>query len=276
MALHTAHSLGVDRLYHYQPYDAERLARIVLQRELYFSNPKDFNDPWDCRPWYDSRPADDPAFREKHAEWYLEITRRNLPDVGTDEMARRADHIRRNPQWLRDKIAESSAGIQTDIEKRYRVYCMGTRPDCELMWAHYAQKHNGLCLEFVARRTLFSAAMKVFYLTDYPVMDLTDDTEERNLLPLLAKSAAWSYEDEYRLIAQERAAANAEGTLYADNGIVRLPEGILTGIIAGCMASESALHEIRELVAKSGQALTLKRAVRENDRYLLSIAPVQD
>ena len=48
MAWNTAATMGLDRLYHYQPFDPDRLSKIILDKDLYFSNPEDFNDPWDC------------------------------------------------------------------------------------------------------------------------------------------------------------------------------------------------------------------------------------
>ena len=148
MKLHTASSMNVERLYHYQPYDQARLAQVVVNRELYFSNPKDFNDPWDCRPWFDSKSVHDPEVLNRHAAWYAKITRRLRPDIPDTEVERRADHIRKNPDWLKDRLAECSTEIQADIQKRYRVYCLGSRSDNELMWAHCTGKHTGLSSTF--------------------------------------------------------------------------------------------------------------------------------
>ncbi len=50
----------------------------------------------------------------------------------------------------------------------------------------------------------FGQALKIEYVIDYPTFDLSDDTEDRSLLPLVTKSTHWSYEDEFRLIAQDK------------------------------------------------------------------------
>ena len=36
-----------------QPFNPHRLRQVLCDRHLHFSNPADFNDPWDCRPWFD-------------------------------------------------------------------------------------------------------------------------------------------------------------------------------------------------------------------------------
>ena len=46
MKTKTAAALGIERLYHYQSFDKpERLARVFTDGTLYFSRPRDFNDP---------------------------------------------------------------------------------------------------------------------------------------------------------------------------------------------------------------------------------------
>jgi hypothetical protein len=71
------------------------------------------------------------------------------------------------------------------------------------MWSHYTESHKGLCLEFCTRNAVFATAYQVAYSKAYPVFDVTSSDTESNLLPLLAKSASWAYEEEYRLISQE-------------------------------------------------------------------------
>jgi hypothetical protein len=54
-------------------------------------------------------------------------------------------------------------------------------------------------------------------------------TEEEYLRVLLAKSELWRYEQEFRLIAQERANATpGEDTLMTDGSYLQLPDGALT------------------------------------------------
>ncbi len=271
MELITAAMTRLDRIYHYQPFDADRLSKIVLDRELYFSNPKDFNDPWDCRPWYSVEGLTDPAVFERHIDWYLMVTRAHLPDMPEDEIQRMANVYRANPNLLIGKIQEISSTIEMPIFDRYRVYCLSSKPDDELMWAHYSNKHQGLCLEFDVRTELFCSALKVSYQEKYPSLDLTDDTELGNLQPFITKSAAWSYEDEYRLIAQEEGASFPEDTLKTRNNIVGLPEGALTTIIVGCMAPDSIREAVKTIIASSKNSIDLKLASRAPDQYKLSI-----
>ena len=121
---------------------------------------------------------------------------------------------------------EFSRNFPKAIDRRYRIYCVSTKPDSELMWAHYATQHKGICLEFTSRSDLFFQALKVTYLRYYPVFDMADDDDNMPLMELLTKSRAWKYEDEYRLIAQERdQAPGAEAPLITDRSLLELPAG---------------------------------------------------
>lgn len=102
-------------------------------------------------------------------------------------------------------------------------------------------------------------------------MDVTSDDDVENLKPFVTKSTAWSYEDEYRLIAQEKCAALPYDTLLAQNNFVDLPNGTLTGIIVGCLATNETVNTIKELVNCSKNSINVKRAVRADDKYRLSI-----
>lgn len=154
MTYNLAGRLGLPKLYHYQSFNASYLREVIVDGVLYFSKPSDFNDPWDCKPWFDDD-LNDPAVIEAHLEYYAYSTRQHRKDVTEDEIAKRVAAFRANPTVLAAKIREFSDGLAAAIDAQYRVYCVGPRPDCELMWAHYSAKHQGVCLEFSVRNDLF-------------------------------------------------------------------------------------------------------------------------
>ena len=271
MTWNTAATMGLDRLYHYQPFDPVRLSKIILDKVLYFSNPGDFNDPWDCRPWLNVGDLADPDVLNRHIEWYIMVTRKHGQNIPENEIQRRANVFRSNPEPLIGKMKEISLAIEAAIIEHYRLYCLSSKLDSELMWAHYSDKHRGICLEFDAGNELFSQALKLSYGENYPSYDLTTETEDENLRPLITKSAAWNYEDEYRLIALEENAAVPEDTLMTQSNYIELPDGALSAIIVGCLAPDSTLNDIKELIEPSTCSVELKRAVRARDQYKLSI-----
>ncbi len=260
MTWNTAATMGLDRLYHYQPFDPVRLSKIILDKALYLSNPGDFNDPWDCRPWWNVDALADPVVFDRHIDWYIMVTRKLGQNIPENEIQRRANVFRSNPELFKGNMEGVSLAIEATVNKRYRVYCLSSKPDSELMWAHYSNKHQGICLEFDAGNELFKIALKLSYRVDYPLFDLTTEDEDENLMPLTTKSAAWDYEDEYRVIAQEERAATPDDTLITRKNLIELPDEALTAIIVGCLAPKSTLNAIKELIEQSTSSVSVVRS----------------
>jgi hypothetical protein len=259
-----------DSLYHYQTFSVERLRPILETRTVYFSNPKDFNDPWDCRPVYDTQQLRDTRVRDAHIKFFLKSHQKHIG--GRNRHQRRGIGSRlRTEHELLEVLVEKAAGIEEDIFRRYRVYCLSRRGDCILMWAHYARNHTGICLEFDVKCPLISAAVPVNYRDRYPSLDLT--SKDDALLALTTKSKAWAYEQEARLIAQERSTATRVGkTLLTDRNFLEIPAGALKSVILGCTMAEADCREAIQIAEKTGVAV--KRARRIPNRYELAIEPV--
>jgi hypothetical protein len=264
----TAWSDGHRVLYHWQRYDEARLAHTLSTRQIYCSSPSGFNDPWDCKPHFNSEVLEDPAENERHVEWAVDLCSRKTSMSAADLEHMRATLLtdRAKATELLDQI---SAAMAPEINARYCVYCLGPDIGNLLMWAHYADNHRGICLEFDLRNDVLSGALRCEYLPEFPLMRIYDSSEEANLLILLAKGNAWAYEQEYRLIAQERAVAvSGANTLITDRSFLQLPEGALRSIIVGCQADYAG---IRRLVERLAPQVRVKRADRVPNRYRIAI-----
>lgn len=87
------------------------------------------------------------------------------------------------------------------------VACFTEDARMELLWAHYGDKHRGMCLEFDRTSEPFKQSEQVKYVNEVPVITYQDliCTEEAALSDLftnlcLTKSDVWSYEKEWRLL----------------------------------------------------------------------------
>jgi hypothetical protein len=202
----------------------------------------------------------------------LRLAREHGDGIPKEDIQRRAKALREDPAFLKSIIEGFSNTFPQAIDRRYRIYCVSTKSDSELMWAHYAQQHKGICLEFTSRSDLFYQALKVHYRAQYPRFAMADDHEDAPLMVLLTKSSAWMYEDEYRLIAQERRFAVPEAqSLLTDNDRLTLPDRSLEAIILGCLAPEETVRATRELVQLASHPIRLKRAVKAKNQYRLLI-----
>ena len=264
----TAWADGHRVLYHWQRFNEDRLRATLESNRIYCSSPGAFNDPWDCKPHFNSAVLADPQENERHVNWAVDVCSRN-----TNMSRQDLERMRRTLLSDRTRAAELLSRISDEmapgINSRYRVYCLGPTVSNLLMWAHYAENHRGVCLEFDIANETLCGALKCDYLPAFPVMKLHDDSEEAALLILLSKSDVWSYEEEYRLIAQERAVAIPDAdTLMTDDSFLQLPVGALRAIITGCQTDHDS---IRTLVQRMAPQVRVRRAVRVPNRYELAI-----
>lgn len=271
MRTQTAAQQRILRLYHYQPFDATRLARIFTEKTIYCSNPRDLNDPWDCKPCFSKALLDDVARYEHTVQWFVRLGRRTNPSMSEDEHKRREGELRSNRRLLEWMIDEATRGLETAITSQYRVYCLSTRPDVPLLWSHYAGSHQGVCLEFSVQNDLFCGALPVVYRGAYPLFEMANSGEDAALEVLLTKSDAWRYENEFRLIATAPGYSFA-GMLSTQDNFVKLPGDGLTSVIVGCLMAEEQRALVRKLVEGSGQPVALKSARRVPDQYAIEIS----
>lgn len=258
---------GLDRLFHYQTYNFEYLENTINKHIIRFSRASGFNDPWDCKPSFFV--PDDRDKRRHLVEYMYRASEKHSPKMDPAEREARTKHYLDNPSQLRADLADASAEMWAQMDRRYRIYCLSTRPDSQLMWGHYADHHRGVCLEFNVRTPDFSLAIQVNYNAAYPNFSLADD---RDISPFHTKSSDWAYEEEYRLIAQEESEALAPGTLMTrGDGFFQFSEGALVSVIIGSSASDDTRREITELARGSG--VLVRTATRVPHRYELTFNP---
>jgi len=275
MLLRHASELNGQNLYHYQSVrtseDKKRLARILSSNTVFCSNPTDFNDPWDCKPCYDTVCLSDPTRYEQHVKYFMDIDYKHN-ELPRHEHLLREKRLREDKLFLEGLVHQMGDAMSAGFSEKYRVYCLTTKPNCTLMWSHYAGNHRGICLEFSGENPIFGTAFKVEYRESFPIMALDDEQDlGRVLMPLFVKSNAWQYEDEYRIVAQERSKSDGENTLMVDKGFLRFHPKALIGIIVGCMMPESEIEYVSKLIKKYAPHVVLKRATRVPNKYELVI-----
>lgn len=275
MAYGTAAENRIPFLYHWQTFARDPkdtiqwLTDTLKSGRIYCPSPGRFNDPWDCKPHFNTSVLNDPTENERHVRWAAELMSRTNPGISDAEIERRKEKLRTDRDFAANLIDQMSAGMAPAIAERYRVYCLGTDPANILMWSHYSASHSGVCLEFSTRNDVFCGALKCEYLEAFPMMKVYSDDEQDNILTLRFKAKVWEYEHEYRLIAQERTrAVVGADTLMTDNHLLQLADGTLTSVIVGCQGNYDEVHA---LVQGIDPRIAVKRAVRIPNRFELRI-----
>lgn len=229
-------------LYKYRTIDSVK--QLLYNHKIYFSSSKEFNDPFESainilsgytpQQYYESF-----LFGDMTPEVSKELTRQIVSGIIDGETLLK--------QLTREVI--SSVGY----------YCMTTKPDNLLMWAHYADSHKGVCLKFDILKDLdtFLVPVPVDYNEHYIEFNMLNS----DLLSVLRrKSPDWKYEDEYRIIKTDH------------QGLWKIKPECLVEIIFGCRTSEEDKKEIKKLAASSGFTnVKFLEARMKRDSYGLEI-----
>jgi hypothetical protein len=148
-------------LYKYRSFSVRTL-RLLAQAEIYYSDPKDFNDPLDCNPTIEID-LDRRDLVKLFAKMRMAQLRKN-GKTGEDAKALVKDDYNRifysatedghpdtGPDANRYLLRLLADEIRGDLEaemKSHGVLSLSARWDNPLLWSHYADEHRGLCIEY--------------------------------------------------------------------------------------------------------------------------------
>jgi hypothetical protein len=178
------------------------------------------------------------------------------------------------------------------VDEAVGVLTLSEVRDHVLLWAHYADSHRGICLEFDSAKAGFPRLSSVRYTNDCPrfeevieaigvhhlnqqrpglLANVAYQAATHNLPRdaiwfwtghwLYSKSADWEYEKEWRAV-------------LPSPGLSSFPENALTGVIIGCDAQDDELAILRETLQRRRCPTPFYRAVRKQGFYGLEIVPV--
>lgn len=180
----TENNFDVMPLYKYQPcpdIDHEKMEwirQILVDHQLYFSSRRLFNDPFDCVvPSFEHISG---SVIKRFCEEFVDRKFADSPEVEKDKLI--SDLM--SAKALKD-IRQT---LQDDVD-RAGIVCFSRVRDDILMWAHYADKHRGICFEFDGSDNclFFGNAQRVEY-EHYTQLPLDKDRERQMTRAILTKS----------------------------------------------------------------------------------------
>ena len=238
---------SVAKLYKYCSSGDEYI-NSLRNDQIYLSDPSAFNDVFDCNLTINRISNGEnllkkivcEILREKpnYYERFSEKTQQAIKSWSGFDGRLSADVGRRDniPFCVEDMIRDS---------KKCGVCCFSEGFDCHLMWAHYAEKHQGFCIEYDYSIIDNPFIVPVSYMSELPRITV----DEFLLLPnetlqklWAVKNYGWAYEKEHRLIYP-----NMEG-----ERLKKISDGIssdlkVTSVIVGYRISEKLKEELRKL-----------------------------
>lgn len=254
------------RLYKYRD-TGPNTEKIFKDHSLYFASPSSFNDPFDCSFHVLVEGVRNEAVTEAVA-WSL--IRDRLPDLPPEEQIQGAKEVRERLIATRRREFEQIVvdKLSKDTNKRVGICCFTEANDDILMWAHYADYHRGICLEFSSTDAPLNAAQPVEYTSEYPTLDLeaiVTKEELRAAAPwMLTKADHWSYEKEWRVLDFETGPEAKPIKAFC-----------LTGVILGCRISPDAEAKVQQWIADWPSEIKQYRARQSKSSFRLDIEQVQ-
>jgi len=260
-------------IYRYRKLNENTLCDLE-ENTLRFSNIKSLNDPFEMWCNFEFNIPDPKTNKEDFIKYMLKGT--SLTSKKVDELVNIAD-----PQKIQEFIKQQ----KLSVERKYKKYrkkiaeettfcCFSKKPDILLMWSHYGDGLNGICVEYdekilevngdKADNHIFSVIYPENNKT--PVIDLFDfhvngNAEQFGRALFQTKSNIWRYEEEIRLSWKAKESYNAP-----------INRESIKSIIFGKKVNKTWQNIIKKILKDDD--VKFKTAVRSKSHYEITIKDI--
>jgi hypothetical protein len=247
-------------------------ASIIEKAELWFSAPKDFNDPFDCNLRLHVNDSTDEEW-----EGYMDDMMRAYPaDRRNLEIAKKQKIWRKGPDAL--KIGEKT---WKENYERSSVFCLSKKANSIPMFSYYADCHRGIAIEFEFSShsvpcgvDYISALMAdskastgiVFRDVEYPPAfpelnyHRLYNTPQLLVSMIFTKHHEWQHEEEYRIFRKGIPASS-----------VVFEKKLIPKIVFGCRTEQRDVDLVTKWLAGWPTDVILSKATQRNDSFDLDV-----
>ncbi|EOU1594527.1 DUF2971 domain-containing protein [Clostridium perfringens] len=201
-------------LYKYKEV-SENTLKMIKEGNIWASNPKEFNDPYDC-----------------------------LLDFDCEIMIKKRLNISENihiNEKAKNKLYNNIKSYIDNIINEIAIVCLSEEKDNILMWSHYAKNHQGICIEYDYNDIRdYTEVYPVVYMDENidlseSIIDIDPHGIQRKIM---MKFAAWEYEKEWRIIF-------SNSNPKTNGGLIHFPK--IKSIYLGCKITKDDKEKIIEL-----------------------------
>lgn len=224
---------------------------IFKNNELWFSNPVDFNDPFDCQINIDTNNS-----RGEIKTYFEKLIKETGQTFDVDNNV----ELYYNDK---DKLHELVNTAKNNAFGNMGICCFSSCWDDILMWSHYCNSHAGFVMMFDVLEDMdfFSLPFNVIYSNQYPEYNhFKDDKSLANKL-ILTKYSSWEYEKEIRI--------HKTGT-----GNYKFNKNALKEVIVGTKCSNDDLKNLIDILNEHSYNTQVSKASTDVSQYKLSKKPV--
>jgi hypothetical protein len=235
-------------VYHFSNFEIA-LNEIILKQSLKFSNPELFNDPFDCNENLLKVSITEKSIKEA----FKQIPNNFSPEIKMELIKQLMD-----PKIISETLKKK--------KKNYKISCFSKICTEVLMWSHYADKHNGICVGFDFRHRYGEKFIlcPIRYLDEIKSLDGETDVNRIIMYWLTTKSRRWAYEEEIRAIAISTETEDVEFINYEPKYI----KEIIFGSNVSQQKIDSTILKIKESRISNSNIL-YKRMKIDTETFLL-------
>lgn len=201
------------KLFKYRSY-SEFLIQEICGSDIYFSDPRCFNDPLDCSPTV----INDLPLKELEKLCLHMISENNSIEKASkllQDFKSYANEFCTNKQdYLNSYTFQLKSEVENQLNKKMKtkgVLSLSSKNNSPLMWSHYANEHKGVCLEFDMNTNIGTPPVKIDYNSprsiDASIIFNSMFNKSEEALKTIenkyfyTKSNEWNYESEWRIIS---------------------------------------------------------------------------
>jgi hypothetical protein len=268
----------------YKYFPIERL-EFLSNRLLRFTQPGDFNDPFELHPSADlmskadiavlppapGHEGPDGQMRTLTAEAVQAMLTAFLPGL-QKQMAQHANHEG-------SYVFDHNRAAQTTFDSKFGILCLSETADSLVMWAHYAGNHRGFVVQFDEKHPFFAPSefdgqslglTMVEYSPERPVVSYSTLNSPHLYY---RKSCEWSYEREWRLIKPLPSSSTVIAREEFPVHLYEVPHEAVKGVILGHAMPHETRVKLFEVLASNFAHATIFQTVLSKDAYALEIHP---
>jgi len=262
-------------------YVGEERVDILKDGLIRFTQPQAFNDPFELKP-YISEIMDRGSLEKTISDLLPEILRneydkqsqgfrkkipyeifRSLAEINAEKIIGDKDLFLAWGAEIMQKI------VCDGIEKVIGILSLTESPDNLLMWAHYANSHQGFVIEFDSSHKYFNQKItendelrhlrKVSYSEKRPDIRINKlDGFDAGVAAFLTKSNDWSYEKEWRMLLPLECSDKQIMSSPYNRYLFKVPFSAISSVIIGARATQNTIDNIKEAVSVNAELRHIK------------------
>ena len=266
-----------DKEYFYKYVKGDVGKKVLLDLKVLCRSPLLFNDPFDSQVEIQHDIKSGKELIEKTTGKICNMLKPLMKDGNVDASHKMVvEELVKDEKFIKDQ-GQSLGSIYSEINKKVqefacedRIFCVAEEGDNLLMWAHYAEEHEGAVIKFKCvpeKKAALCAARQVKYSNEIPLLTLDHFLQGEKAVKeyilnemLLTKSKDWEYEKEWRVILKRK-------DYGQDDDLWSIFEEEIEAVYLGCRMKEQDKKEIVDIVTNKRKNVNLYESRKSNTEF---------